>query len=300
MGSVLLGLGLIYSIVPAITGKNLNNNLGVIHLITTTIGGFGLAFLFTNLGFEGFVRREAIVPEQFAWSIPWLIFFAFTVGLGQIIFAYNLFRTLKHGQWFKSNGLYYAAAISTSLAGILHLILVQYFVGFDSMTSTFFIVSGLVQIFWLVPFLRKWGRIWYTIGIVGTFALIVLFVNSQASGETGLDWKFILFYLVVGGAQLFWIIPLILRWSKARFYVGIVSAILVSLFWIITNSPESIVGVEAPYDDLSIFIEGLQVIFIVTSVMVILRGGSLWPEKNIDSSRGSDHGSSNVGQPSTQ
>ena len=94
MGSMLLAFGLIYSIVPAITGKKLSNNLGIIHLILTVIGGFGLAFLFTNLGFEGFVRREAIVPEQFTWSMSWLIFFAFTIGLGQIVFAFNLFRTL--------------------------------------------------------------------------------------------------------------------------------------------------------------------------------------------------------------
>jgi hypothetical protein len=72
------------------------------------------------------------------------------------------------------------------------------------------------------------------------------------------------------------------------------------LFWIITNSPESVVGVEAPYDDLSILIEGLQVIFIVTSVMVILRGGSLWPKKNITAGKDSDHGSSNMGPPSNQ
>lgn len=122
---------------------------------------------------------------------------------------------------------------------------------------------------------------WYTVGIVGTVALIALFISSQASGETGLDWKFIVFYLVIGGAQLFWIIPLLLRWSKVRFYAaGIVCAVLASLFWIITNSPESIIGVEAPYDDLSIFIEALQLIFIITSIMVVLRGGdSLWPEK---------------------
>jgi heme/copper-type cytochrome/quinol oxidase subunit 1 len=300
VGSVLFGLGLIYSIVPDLTRNKFGISLGRIHLILTIIGGFGIALLFTYLGFAGFVRREAVVPQEFSWAMPWLFFFASTVGIGQIVFAYNLFCTLKHRQWFKSNGLYYAAALSTSLAGIMHLILVQYFVGFDSLTSTFFIVSGLAQIFWFVPYVRKWGRIWYTIGIVGTIALIVLFVNSQASGEDGLDWKFILFYLVVGGAQLFWIIPLLLSWSKARFWVGIGCAILISLFWIITNSPESVVGVEAPYDDLSILIEGLQVIFIVTSVMVILRGGSLWPKKIINSGKDSDHGSSNIGPPSNQ
>ncbi len=282
VGSVLFGLGLIYSIVPDLTRNKFGVSLGRIHLALTVIGGFGIALLFTYLGFAGFIRREAEVPQVFSWAMPWLFFFASTIGIGQIVFAYNLFRTLKHGHWFKTNGLYFAAAISTSLAGILHLILVQYFVGFDSLTSIFFVVSGLAQIFWLVPFLRRWGRVWYSIGIVGTVALIVLFVNSQAGGETGLDWKFILFYLVIGGAQAFWIIPLVLGWSKTRFYVGIVCTILVSLLWLTTNSPESIVGVEAPYDDLSIFIEGLQVIFIVTSIMVILKGESLLPEKKID------------------
>jgi heme/copper-type cytochrome/quinol oxidase subunit 1 len=65
------------------------------HLILTVIGGFGLAFLFLFLGFEGFIRREGDIPSQFAWAMPWLMFFALTVGFGQIVFAYNFFQTLK-------------------------------------------------------------------------------------------------------------------------------------------------------------------------------------------------------------
>jgi heme/copper-type cytochrome/quinol oxidase subunit 1 len=94
MGSALLGLGLIYSIVPAITKKNLNRTLGFSHIILTLIGGFGLAFMFTYLGFAGVIRREAEIPEQFMWAMPWLLFFALTVGIAQIIFSYNMFRTL--------------------------------------------------------------------------------------------------------------------------------------------------------------------------------------------------------------
>jgi cytochrome c oxidase subunit I len=94
MGSILLGLGLIYSIVPAITKKNLSRTLGLSHIILTMIGGFGLALMFTYLGFAGVIRREAEIPQQFMWAMPWLLFFALTVGFAQIIFAYNLFRTL--------------------------------------------------------------------------------------------------------------------------------------------------------------------------------------------------------------
>jgi heme/copper-type cytochrome/quinol oxidase subunit 1 len=98
MGSVLLGIGLIYSIVPSITGKNLNKTLGLVHIILTLIGGFGLALMFTYLGFAGVIRREAVIPPDFSWAMLWLLFFAMTVGIGQIIFAYNLFKTIarKH------------------------------------------------------------------------------------------------------------------------------------------------------------------------------------------------------------
>src|SRR5918996_96623 len=95
MGSVLLALGLIYSIVPAITKKRLSRTLGYVHLILTLIGGFGLALMFTYLGFAGVIRREAELPDQLTWATTWLLFFALTVGFAQIIFAYNLFRTLS-------------------------------------------------------------------------------------------------------------------------------------------------------------------------------------------------------------
>ena len=38
---------------PAICGKERNNNLGITLSIRTNKGGFGLAFLFTSLGFKG-------------------------------------------------------------------------------------------------------------------------------------------------------------------------------------------------------------------------------------------------------
>lgn len=93
MGSILLGIGMVYAIIADLLKKRLNFILGALHLVCTLIGGFGLAFMFTYLGFLGVVRREAVLPDQFAWALPWLLFFALIVGFGQIIFAYNLGRT---------------------------------------------------------------------------------------------------------------------------------------------------------------------------------------------------------------
>lgn len=87
MGSVLFGLGLVYSVVPAITKKRLGKRAGFIHLMLTLIGGFGLALMFLYLGFAGAIRREAEMLQQFMWAMPWLLFFATTVGIGQLFFA---------------------------------------------------------------------------------------------------------------------------------------------------------------------------------------------------------------------
>ncbi len=94
MGSVLFALGLIYSIIPDLTKKNLSKVLGLVHLLLTLIGGFGLAFMFTFLGFAGVIRREAILPIDFNWALPLLLFFAFVIAIGQLLFIYNVFNTI--------------------------------------------------------------------------------------------------------------------------------------------------------------------------------------------------------------
>ena len=63
-------------------------------------------------------------------------------------------------------GLYYyaAAAAATAIAGILHLALVPNIIGFNMNSAIFFIVTGLAQLFWVVPMIKRWGRIWYYTG----------------------------------------------------------------------------------------------------------------------------------------
>lgn len=79
----------------------------------------------------------------------------------------------------KINILYYAAAATTAIAGILHLIQAQNVLDFSLNFFIFFLVSGVAQLFWVVPMIRKWGRPWYLAGIVGTFILIVLFAITR-------------------------------------------------------------------------------------------------------------------------
>jgi hypothetical protein len=53
--------------------------------------------------------------------------------------------------------LYYAAAATTAIAGILHLIQASNVLGFNLNFGIFFIIAGIAQLFWVVPMIRRWG-----------------------------------------------------------------------------------------------------------------------------------------------
>lgn len=81
----------------------------------------------------------------------------------------NMNRTMK--------SLVYGAGASTLIAGVLHLALVPMF--FNQMTPDviiFFIGSGLAQLFWIIPTVKRWIFPWYYIGIGGTIILIIMWI----------------------------------------------------------------------------------------------------------------------------
>jgi hypothetical protein len=89
-----------------------------------------------------------------------------------------------------NSALYYTAAATTAIAGILHLILVPDIIGRNLNSGVFFIVAGMAQIFWTVPMLKRWGRIWYYVGIAGTIVLIIMWAmtrvpNNPITGRGG-------------------------------------------------------------------------------------------------------------------
>ena len=97
----------------------------------------------------------------------------------------------------KSLYLYYyiAAAATTGIAGILHIVL-----GLSAISRApffgilFFIVAGLAQTFWILPMIKRWGTIWYYTGIGGTVLLIILWAIVRLPNITSgtgfpLNWE---------------------------------------------------------------------------------------------------------------
>ena len=79
--------------------------------------------------------------------------------------------------------LYYAAAGATAIAGILHLTLAPGMLNFNPNATILFAIGGAAQVFWAVPMVRKWGRTWYSIGIAGTVAFMLIWVVTRFPGN---------------------------------------------------------------------------------------------------------------------
>lgn len=122
--------------------------------------------------------------------------------------------------------LYYAAAAATTaIAGILHLVLAPNILGFNLNTGIFFIVAGIAQLFWVVPIMRRWGRPWYFAGIGGTIILIVLFAITRMPDNpiTGRAGGVMPMALVIEAMQLAFIglsIAIIIYESKRKRITG--------------------------------------------------------------------------------
>jgi hypothetical protein len=75
--------------------------------------------------------------------------------------------------------LYYGAAACTGIAGILHLVIVPNAINFNINNAIFFLVAGIAQLFWVLPMVKRWGRVWYAIGIGGTVILIGMWAITR-------------------------------------------------------------------------------------------------------------------------
>ena len=86
---------------------------------------------------------------------------------------------------FQHRYYFIAAAIATAIAGIVHLYIPLGFpVVFGNLAiAIFFLGSGIAQIFWILPMLKRWGTLWYYIGIVGNLGLIILYVITLLPGN---------------------------------------------------------------------------------------------------------------------
>ena len=94
-----------------------------------------------------------------------------------MIYQKQIKEGLVQARPLTAKALFYAAGASTLIAGILHLAIVpMFFTQMSIDTTIFFIVSGLAQIFWVIPVIKRWIKPWYYVGIGGTVILVIMYL----------------------------------------------------------------------------------------------------------------------------
>ena len=72
-----------------------------------------------------------------------------------------------------------AAAACTIIAGVYHLTMVERSMSREPLQAILFLVGGILQVFWALPVMKRWGKIWQIIGIVGTGVFFSLWLLDR-------------------------------------------------------------------------------------------------------------------------
>jgi len=92
-----------------------------------------------------------------------------------------------------SNLKYYfiAAVVATAIAGIIHIYMPlahPHRMLNNIPFATFFLGSGLDQLFWIIPMIRRWGDVWYYVGIAGNISRLSYYTCNKVSRKS-CEWK---------------------------------------------------------------------------------------------------------------
>jgi hypothetical protein len=78
-----------------------------------------------------------------------------------------------------------------------------------------------------------------------------------------------IFFLVAGIAQIFWIIPMLKKWGRTWYYIGIAGTIVLIIMWAITRMPGNpITGRGGPISEMAIAIEIFQVAYVIITAII--------------------------------
>ena len=75
--------------------------------------------------------------------------------------------------------LSFVTAATTVIAGIYHLQMAPGSLSHNLGEGILFLVGGILQVFWAVPVIKRWGKVWQIIGIVGTIVFFALWLSDR-------------------------------------------------------------------------------------------------------------------------
>ena len=81
---------------------------------------------------------------------------------------------------FMRNQLYYVMAAVVGVAGAEHLYLASTLMRTPVLQfGMFFAIAGGIQLFWVIPAMKRFGRVWLGTGVGGNIALVFLWAFTR-------------------------------------------------------------------------------------------------------------------------
>jgi cytochrome c oxidase subunit 1 len=117
----LLNIGLVifagvYAFLPKLIGREwYSERLGNTHLWLTMVGGYGMVLPMLIQGLDGAPRRYAVMPSEYDTLTQLTLPFVAITVVGQIVFSYNLVRTLRGERHREPETLWRSAALTASM-----------------------------------------------------------------------------------------------------------------------------------------------------------------------------------------
>ena len=97
-GTVFAFIGGVYYWYPKMTGKIMNEKLGLLHFALSFIFFNAAFYPMHNVGIEGMPRRYATYDAEFTELNEFITITAFLFGFAQLIFVYNVLYSYKNGE----------------------------------------------------------------------------------------------------------------------------------------------------------------------------------------------------------
>ena len=87
------------------------------------------------------------------------------------------------------------------------------------------------------------------------------------------------FFLVGGIAQLFWTVPMVKKWGRTWYYIGIAGTIVLIIMYFITRVQNPITNRAVPINSMGLLIEVFQFIYIGITAYIVARQGRIEPKQ---------------------
>jgi hypothetical protein len=103
---------------------------------------------------------------------------------------------------------------------------------------------------------------------------IILFSNT-----IGRNPSIGIFFLVGGIAQLFWTIPMVKKWGRTWYYIGIAGTLVLIIMYFITRVSNPITNRAAPINSMGMVTEIFQFIYVGITAYIVARQGRIEPKQ---------------------